>query len=88
MKVRLRGTKLQPGRASARGSPWSPAIESYTSRFSDGKSGYLSQSTLPLYFGLGDATAVTRIEVEWPSGVKQTVEGAINQLVDVVEPAE
>ena len=29
----------------------------------DGKSGYLSQSLYPLYFGLGDATTVDRVEV-------------------------
>ncbi len=40
-------------------------------KFNDGKSGYLSQSSLPLYFGLGDATKVERVEVDWPSGNKQ-----------------
>ena len=39
----------------------------------DGKSGYLSQSSLPLYFGLGDDTAVTRVEVRWPSGRTQVI---------------
>ena len=54
----------------------------------DGKSGYLSQSSLPLYFGLGDATKVDRIEVAWPSGVKQVVARDImpNSLVSIVEP--
>jgi hypothetical protein len=40
-------------------------------KYNDGKSGYLSQSALPLYFGLGDADAIERIEVDWPSGRKQ-----------------
>jgi hypothetical protein len=31
---------------------------------------YLSQSALPLYVGLGDATTIDRIEVDWPSGRK------------------
>ncbi len=39
----------------------------------DGKSGYLSQSVLPLYFGLGDAAGVDRVEVDWPSGRKQVL---------------
>jgi len=39
----------------------------------DGKSGYLSQSSLPLYFGLGDATRVERVDVLWPSGRRQTL---------------
>lgn len=53
----------------------------------DGKSGYLSHSILPLYFGLGDAAAVDRIEVDWPSGVRQTLAGPIaaNRQIDVVE---
>jgi hypothetical protein len=37
----------------------------------DGKSGYLSQSDLPLYFGLGGAAGVAAIEVRWPSGRTQ-----------------
>ena len=40
----------------------------------DGNSGYLSHSVYPLYFGLGAADTVDRIEVAWPSGTKQTVE--------------
>ncbi len=39
----------------------------------DGKSGYLSQSSLPIYFGLGDVAAATKVEIEWPSGGVQTV---------------
>lgn len=39
----------------------------------DGNSGYLSHSLLPLYFGLGSAEAVERVDVLWPSGVRQTV---------------
>lgn len=55
----------------------------------DGKSGYLSQSVLPLYVGLGDATSVERIEVLWPSGVRQVVaKPAVNTTVDIVEPSE
>jgi hypothetical protein len=42
-------------------------------KYNDGKSGYLSQSSLPLYFGLGDAQKVDRVEVDWPSGRKQVV---------------
>jgi hypothetical protein len=56
-------------------------------RVQDGKSGYLSQSVLPLYFGLGRAERVDRIEVVWPSGVKQTVERpkARNATLEIVE---
>lgn len=43
-------------------------------QYHDGKSGYLAQSSLPLYFGLGTADKVDSVEVTWPSGIKQTVE--------------
>jgi len=56
----------------------------------DGKSGYLSQSSIPLYFGLGEATRIDRIEVAWPSGKKQLLERNItpNTLLSIVEPRE
>ena len=54
----------------------------------DGKSGYLSQSDLPLYFGLADADHAASIDVRWPSGRTQTVSGPLKsgQTIDVVEP--
>jgi hypothetical protein len=53
----------------------------------DGNSGYLSHSLYPLYFGLGGAEAVTRIEIHWPSGKNQIVQGPIemNSQIDVRE---
>jgi hypothetical protein len=57
-------------------------------RYVDGKSGYLSQSVLPLYFGLGDTSAVDKIEVEWPSGTHQVVSQGLspNTLIRISEP--
>jgi hypothetical protein len=57
-------------------------------KYNDGKSGYLSQSVLPLYFGLGDADAIERIEVDWPSGRKQveTQQLGVNRTRQIVEP--
>ncbi len=54
----------------------------------DGKSGYLSQSDLPLYFGLGAADHADRLVVRWPSGKTQTVQGplAAGKLIEVTEP--
>jgi hypothetical protein len=54
----------------------------------DGKSGYLSQSAMPLYFGLGAATSVDRIEIAWPSGKTQAVTTGItmNGTTTVQEP--
>jgi enediyne biosynthesis protein E4 len=53
----------------------------------DGNSGYLSHSLSPLYFGLGAAEKVDRIEVDWPSGKKQTLLPPIkiNSIVNVRE---
>lgn len=54
----------------------------------DGQSGYLSQSSMPLYFGLDDVEAIDRIVVIWPSGATSRVENGltINDLIEVVEP--
>jgi hypothetical protein len=39
-------------------------------------SSYLSQSELPLTFGLGSAAAVSKIEVKWPDGATETLGAA------------
>jgi enediyne biosynthesis protein E4 len=59
-------------------------------KFNDGKSGYLSQSALPVYFGLGDAGTIDSVEVDWPSGRKQIVTQGIevNRMLQLVEPRE
>jgi hypothetical protein len=56
-------------------------------QWNDGKSGYLSQSVLPLYFGLGDLTKIDRVEVDWPSGRKQVVTTGLqaNSTIRVTE---
>jgi hypothetical protein len=52
----------------------------------DGSSGYLSHSVMPLYFGLGAAESVDRIDVRWPSGKKQTTAAIrINSTIEIKE---
>lgn len=57
-------------------------------RYYDGKSGYLAQSVLPLYFGLGATTKIDRVEVDWPSGRKQVLTTGLqeNQTLLITEP--
>jgi hypothetical protein len=57
-------------------------------QWNDGKSGYLSQSVMPLYFGLGEATTVDRIEIDWPSGKKQVVTEGLraSTTIKITEP--
>ncbi len=53
----------------------------------DGKSGYLSQSSIPLYFGLGETKKIQQIGILWPSGKKQTIRDNIptNNLLIIEE---
>jgi hypothetical protein len=48
--------------------------------------GYASSSHSGLHFGLGSGTAPVRIEVQWPSGARQTIEDAkTNQVIEITE---
>ncbi len=48
---------------------------------------YLSQSELPLTFGLGRAAEATRVTVTWPGGRRRTLERvAAGQTLEVLEP--
>ena len=49
-------------------------------------SSYLSQSELPLSFGLGRETTVDRVEIEWPSGGREVLKAlAAGVSYEVVE---
>ena len=48
-------------------------------------SSYLSQSELPLTFGLGDSTAIKSIEVTWPNGRLEKLPGGVANRVITVE---
>jgi hypothetical protein len=84
LKIKLVGTKSNRDGLGAR-------VNVRTSgriltQYYDGKSGYLSQSSLPFYFGLGEGTNVDLIEVRWPSGRRTILKTApINSLLRVVE---
>jgi hypothetical protein len=48
-------------------------------------SSYLSQSELPLTFGVGKDAIVERVEIEWPSGARQVLEQVEPNKLIVVE---
>ncbi len=57
----------------------------------DGKSGYLTQSSIPLYFGLGDDSSIDSITVTWPGGQVQVIDGPVepNQTIVIEQgPAQ
>jgi hypothetical protein len=71
VRVTLRGTKSNRDGIGARvrarlGTTWQ-------SRMVRTGSSYLSQSELPLTFGLGGAAAIEELVIEWPSGTKDRV---------------
>jgi hypothetical protein len=51
--------------------------------------GYLSQSSRTAHFGLGERAKIDRVEIRWPSGIRQQLENpAINRLHPLTEPKE
>jgi hypothetical protein len=48
--------------------------------------GYLSQSSKTVHFGLGDRSKIDRVEIHWPSGLRQRIDNpAINVLHQLIE---
>jgi hypothetical protein len=85
LKIRLRGSASNRAGIGAR-------VQVRTDKgqyvqLMDGKSGYLSQSSAPLYFGLGEATNIEEVSVSWPSGKRQTVDEGLelNSLLVIEE---
>jgi len=87
LKVRLRGTRSNRDGLGAEVTVTLPDGRRIL-KVNDGKSGYLSQSDLPLYFGLGEVDHAASIDVRWPSGRRQVVGGPLksNQILELVEP--
>ena len=86
LKIRLVGTRSNRDGLGAR-----VTVRAGTRRLTqpyDGRTGYLSQGTLPLYFGLGAESKADAVEVRWPSGASQTVVDGIpvNGLLEIREP--
>jgi len=85
LKIRLAGTRSNREGLGARVQV--EAGDQVYTQVLDGKSGYLSQSITPLYFGLGAATSAYEISVKWPSGQIQTLsQPETNTLLVITEP--
>lgn len=50
-----------------------------------GQSGYLSHSDLPLWFGLDQAESAASVEVRWPTGKVQRIEGPVKGPLEITE---
>ncbi len=86
LKVRLVGTRSNRDGLGARVRVRVTGGRTWT-QYHDGKSGYLAQSAVPLYFGLGHATDVEAVEIRWPSGAEQVLpRPAVRTLVTATEP--
>jgi hypothetical protein len=50
--------------------------------------GFCNTNPAEVWFGIGSDTSIQRIEIEWPSGLTQTIKSpAMMQITHVVEPA-
>jgi hypothetical protein len=50
-------------------------------------SSYLSASDKRVHFGLGTDNTALRIEIRWPSGIRQTIKNvAVDQILQIDEP--
>ncbi|HEX4771353.1 MAG TPA: FG-GAP-like repeat-containing protein [Bryobacteraceae bacterium] len=85
--IRLRGTKSNRDAIGA-----VVSIESGSSRQTktvQAGSGFLSQHSKDLFFGLGDAKAPLNVSIRWPSGLTQHVGGVpANHRIAIVEGSE
>jgi enediyne biosynthesis protein E4 len=86
LKVRLRGTASNRDGLGATVKVITP--NRTLTQFHDGKSGYLAQSSVPLYFGLAEESGPLRVEVAWPSGKAQVVrvDARSDRTVMITEP--
>ncbi|MCA1583466.1 MAG: CRTAC1 family protein [Acidobacteria bacterium] len=84
LRLSLRGTTSNRDAVGARASVRLTDGTRRTQMVKTGSS-YLSQSELPLTFGLGASGAVEAIEVTWPSGRTEKVSGALPGQTLVIE---
>ena len=70
---------------SARGSALTAGGRTQVREVKAGSS-YLGQNDLRVHFGLGQAARIDRLEIRWPNGQNEVIEGAaVNQILTVTE---
>ncbi|HUK34527.1 MAG TPA: FG-GAP-like repeat-containing protein [Vicinamibacterales bacterium] len=82
LKVRLVGVRSNRDGVGAVVSVHAAGRDQF--QVNDGKSGYLAQSVMPLYFGLGAALQADSITVKWPTGKSQVVSGPLRSGSTIV----
>ena len=88
LKIQLRGTRSNRDGLGAKVQVTAGG-KSFT-QVHDGQSGYLSQSLLPLYFGLDTVETIDKVSIQWLSGQVDEIAGPIkaNRQLVIVETAE
>ncbi len=82
--VQLEGTKSNRSAIGAR-IALTAGQQTQTREVQSGSS-YLAQNDLRAHFGLGRAERAERLEIRWPSGLKESIENlAANQIVTIRE---
>ena len=88
IRFRLEGTKSNRDAIGAWITLTLPGGQELSQQVMPTKS-YLSQVELPVTFGLGEATEISKAEIRWPDGSKQTL-GSLkaDQVHRMVQPSE
>ncbi len=86
ISFRLRGTKSNRDAIGAAITIEAPHGQT---KYVQAGSGFLSQHTKELFFGLGDSTAPIRATIQWPSGLRQTFDHLpIDSRIEIEEGSE
>lgn len=85
IKIKLRGTTSNRDGLGAKITLKTANLTQ--TKVNDGKSGYLSQSSYPLYFGLDNDQEILEIKIVWPGGKEQIINKNIplNDLLVIEE---
>jgi len=84
LKIVLIGTASNPGGIGARITLTAGGVTSYRQYFGQHN---MDQNHIPVHFGLGGATTVDSVVIEWPSGVQQELDNIpSDQTITMTEP--